>query len=556
MSVDLPSSTEPAVANRRSSMCSQPFLEVALALAVFHAGLADAVVGPRGAALGDAGHRGLLDDRLDARCRRLDRTGTRGVADGAEADGALLDLLAVEQRDPRRLGQPHAVALEHPLGVGEVDGRQLDVLGGDVLPDVELGPVGQREHPDVLALAVAAVVEGPELGPLVLGVPLAEVVAEAEHALLGPGLLLVAPGAAEHGVEPVLVDRPEQEHCLDAVAAGPRTGVIDDLPGVDGVLHARDDEPHAQLGHPPVAVLEHLGEVVTRVDVHHRERQLGRGERLDGQVQHHRRVLATREQHDRPFELGRDLANDVDRLGLERLEVRQLVAGPDRWRSRGHGRPRLNPTCLVSNSDRSGKQAIMPPAPADDHVLAARLATEAGELLVGLRTRLSADGVDGRPLGAEGDRAAHELLMNRLGSARPGDAVLSEEGVADPARLDAERVWIVDPLDGTREFGELHRTDSAARVASALGGSLVPLGSAGAKAMAVVLGEAEVYPHSGGQHEWDSAAPVAVARAAGLHASRLDGSPLVYNRPDPYMPDVLICRPELADRVIAAAREG
>jgi 3'(2'), 5'-bisphosphate nucleotidase len=252
----------------------------------------------------------------------------------------------------------------------------------------------------------------------------------------------------------------------------------------------------------------------------------------------------------------------------------------------------------------------MPPAPADDHVLAARLATEAGELLVGLRARLSADGVDGRPLGAEGDRAAHELLMNRLGSARPGDAVLSEEGVADPARLDAERVWIVDPLDGTREFGELHRTDwavhvtlvvagspvagavalpargltlatsppppapapwtgsprvvvsrsrppvSAARVASALGGSLVPLGSAGAKAMAVVLGEAEVYPHSGGQHEWDSAAPVAVARAAGLHASRLDGSPLVYNRPDPYMPDLLICRPELADRVIAAAREG
>jgi 3'(2'), 5'-bisphosphate nucleotidase len=97
---------------------------------------------------------------------------------------------------------------------------------------------------------------------------------------------------------------------------------------------------------------------------------------------------------------------------------------------------------------------------------------------------------------------------------------------------------------------------SAARVASALGGSLVPLGSAGAKAMAVVLGEAEVYPHSGGQHEWDSAAPVAVARAAGLHASRLDGSPLVYNRPDPYIPDLLICRPELADRVIAAAGEG
>src|ERR687897_1558592 len=115
MSVDLPSSTEPAVANRSSSMCvPQPFLEVALALAVFHAGLADAVVGPRGAALGDAGHCGLLDDRLDARCRRLDGAGAGGVAHGPEADGALLDLLAVEQRDPRRLGQPHAVSLEHP----------------------------------------------------------------------------------------------------------------------------------------------------------------------------------------------------------------------------------------------------------------------------------------------------------------------------------------------------------------------------------------------------------------------------------------------------------
>src|SRR5918995_7359860 len=125
MSVDLPSSTEPAVANRRSSMCSQPFLEVALALAVFHAGLADAVVGPRGAALGDAGHRGLLDDRLDTHCRRLDGAGAGGVAHGAEADRALLELLAIEQRDPRRLGQPHAIALQHPPAVGEIDARQL-----------------------------------------------------------------------------------------------------------------------------------------------------------------------------------------------------------------------------------------------------------------------------------------------------------------------------------------------------------------------------------------------------------------------------------------------
>jgi 3'(2'), 5'-bisphosphate nucleotidase len=170
-------------------------------------------------------------------------------------------------------------------------------------------------------------------------------------------------------------------------------------------------------------------------------------------------------------------------------------------------------------------------------------------------------------------------------------------------------VWIVDPLDGTREFGELPRTDwavhvalvidgqpeagavalpardltlttrpappapppgdgparvvvsrsrppvAARRIADALGGDLVPLGSAGAKAMAVVQGDADVYAHAGGQYEWDSAAPVAVARAAGLHTSRLDGSPLAYNQPDPYLPDLLVCRAELADAVIAAARD-
>jgi 3'(2'), 5'-bisphosphate nucleotidase len=248
------------------------------------------------------------------------------------------------------------------------------------------------------------------------------------------------------------------------------------------------------------------------------------------------------------------------------------------------------------------------PDPRDDHALAAHLATEAGRLLVDLRARATA--ADGRELGRAGDRRAHELIVAGLAEARPGDAVLSEEGVADPARLEASRVWIVDPLDGTREYGEVPRTDwavhvalvvdgdpvaaavalpargltlatrpappppppwdgpprvvvsrsrppaEARRVAEALGGELVPCGSAGAKAMAVVLGEAEAYPHSGGQYEWDSAAPVAVAAAAGLHVSRLDGSALVYNRPDPYLPDLLICRPELAEGVIAAARTG
>ena len=209
-------------------------------------------------------------------------------------------------------------------------------------------------------------------------------------------------------------------------------------------------------------------------------------------------------------------------------------------------------------------------------------------------------------VGDAGDRQAHLLLVGLLARERPDDAVLSEEGRDDLARLDARRVWILDPLDGTREFSERGRSDWAVHVAlsidgtavagavalpargltlathpapppppawegpprlvvsrsrpphqanlirHALGGVLVPLGSAGAKAMAVVLGDADIYAHAGGQYEWDNAAPAAVAAAAGLHVSRLDGSPLVYNRRDPWLPDLLICRPELAEPVLRA----
>jgi 3'(2'), 5'-bisphosphate nucleotidase len=246
----------------------------------------------------------------------------------------------------------------------------------------------------------------------------------------------------------------------------------------------------------------------------------------------------------------------------------------------------------------------------DDHRLAAELARRAGDLLLALRSRLAEQGADAKVVKAAGDLAAHELLTALLAELRPGDAVLSEEAradaAADAARQQAGRIWIVDPLDGTREFGEgrsdwavhvalvedgvptagavalpglgevLHtgappavppapttlrvvvsRTRPPAEalaIAGALGAELVEMGSAGAKAMAVVRGEADVYPHSGGQYEWDSAAPVAVAAAAGLHVSRLDGSPLVYNRPDPYLPDLLVCRPEHARAAIDAAR--
>jgi len=237
-----------------------------------------------------------------------------------------------------------------------------------------------------------------------------------------------------------------------------------------------------------------------------------------------------------------------------------------------------------------------------DHALAARLATEAGALLLDVRAEFADASVEDRK--AVGDKRSHDFLVEALAAARPQDAVLSEEGVDDPVRLSATRVWIVDPLDGTREFSELGRTDWAVHVAlwesgelvagavalpaqnvtlatptvvappaspvaprvvvsrtrppavalavkDALGGTLVEMGSAGAKVASVVQGISDAYVHAGGQYEWDSAAPVAVARAAGLHTSRIDGSPLVYNQRDSKLPDLIVCRPELADAVLA-----
>jgi 3'(2'), 5'-bisphosphate nucleotidase len=244
-----------------------------------------------------------------------------------------------------------------------------------------------------------------------------------------------------------------------------------------------------------------------------------------------------------------------------------------------------------------------------DHALAARLATEAGEVLLGVRVELA--GATAAERKDAGDKRAHDFLMTALAAERPGDSVLSEEATeeerANSARLSAERVWIVDPLDGTREFSELGRDDWAVHVAlwvagelvagavalpaqgvtlatpnvaappaapatprivvsrtrppavalavrDALNGTLVEMGSAGAKVASVVQGIADVYVHAGGQYEWDSAAPVAVARAAGLFTSRIDGSPLIYNRADPLLPDLIVCRPELADAVLAVTR--
>ena len=268
--------------------------------------------------------------------------------------------------------------------------------------------------------------------------------------------------------------------------------------------------------------------------------------------------------------------------------------------------------------ERAHASGVPAPDLDDDGRLATTLATGAGHVLVGLRERAGTDDLplDGKGLGAAGDAAAQAWLAEALAASRPADAVLSEEAKDDPARLAAARVWIIDPLDGTREFAEIdpdgtRRTDFAVHVAlwtaglgltvgavalpgrdvtfssctvprvadaaaqEVLAGSrplriaasrtrppavvgrlaerddveLVPMGSNGVKVIAVVEGVVDAYIHAGGQYEWDSAAPVAVAHAAGLIATRLDGSPIEYNKPDPWSPDLVVCHPALVAHV-------
>ena len=241
----------------------------------------------------------------------------------------------------------------------------------------------------------------------------------------------------------------------------------------------------------------------------------------------------------------------------------------------------------------------------NDHADAARYAQSAGELLLELRDD------DTRPpwaLGDAGDALANRHLLELLAIEHPEDRVLSEESSDDRRRLDADRVWIIDPLDGTREFSEPPRDDWAVHVAlwedgelvagavaqpalgetfstgrpsvvpprtsdrpriavsrsrppafvealaAELDAELVPMGSAGVKVMSVVRDLADAYVHAGGQYQWDNAAPVAVARAAGLHCSRVDGSPLVYNEDDTSLPDLIVCRPELAEEIVGFVR--
>ena len=208
--------------------------------------------------------------------------------------------------------------------VGEVDEQHVQLLAGDVLPHVELGPIGDRKGADVLALADAPVVERPQLGPLVLGIPLAEVVPEREHPLLGPRLLLVPSRASEGGVEATFGQHPQQRRRLQPVAARLVPVLLRHPPGVDVVLHRGDDQPLTQLGHAAVAELERLGKVVAGVDVEDGEREPPGTERLLGDAQQHDRVLAAAEQQHRTLQLGRHLAHDEDGLRLQRVEVGQL----------------------------------------------------------------------------------------------------------------------------------------------------------------------------------------------------------------------------------------
>src|SRR6476646_2403748 len=321
MRVDLPSSTEPAV-TRRSSSVSRNSLEVANALPVLHRGLGDAVVRAGLAALGDARRRNLGDDRIDRPGLADDAAGARHVADGAEADGRVERLLVREALDEVGGGVEHAVTLEDLALVREVDGRQLEVLARDVLPHVELRPVRDRDHADVLPFADPRVVEIPELGTLCARVPLPEVVAEAEDAFLRASALLVAARATHRRIELVLLDRVEQRGRLQLVARGARPGLLLHAALVDRLLDAGHDDALAELSHAAVAILDHLGEVVTRVDVLDRERELRRPERLLGQPQHHDRVLAAGEEQYGTLTLRGDLAHDVDRFGLELVEVR------------------------------------------------------------------------------------------------------------------------------------------------------------------------------------------------------------------------------------------
>ncbi len=223
---------------------------------------------------------------------------------------------------------------DRPL-VGEIDRRHLDAFVGDVLPHIELRPIGQWEDPDVLPLVVTPVEQIPELWALVLRVPLAVLVTEAVDPLLGTRLLLVTTSTAEEGVEFVSRIVRNSVGVWSLFRVRPRPGLVRNASGIDVILHVTNHQPDPEAFHRAVTKLENFGEVSPCIDMQDRERRTGRKERLACQVQHDDGVLPAREHQCGPLEFGGHLSHDVDRLGLERAQVRQLVrAGCCRGRLR------------------------------------------------------------------------------------------------------------------------------------------------------------------------------------------------------------------------------
>src|SRR5437660_7710331 len=245
--------------------------EVPLPLAVLHRGLGDAVIATGVASVGNLRGRSLRDYLRERACRGFDRARAAHVPDRAVAHARGERLLALHELHVGADGIQHAVAAEDFALVSEVNRWHLQLLLGDVLPHVELCPIGDRKDARVLPFVQTPIVETPHLRPLALRLPLTELVAEREDALLGASTLLVAPCATEGGIEAVLANRIQQRHGLQRVARGARAGLLDDATAPDGLLNRGHDQGLTNLAHPPVAELERLGEVVARVDVHNRK---------------------------------------------------------------------------------------------------------------------------------------------------------------------------------------------------------------------------------------------------------------------------------------------
>jgi len=298
------------------------WVEIAVLFSVFHGCFGEPVVEPGSTAFANFGGQDVLDDIIHGDCQALYGGGTGSIADGAEAHIADGDFIFRVDADVFGDGEQLAAGGDHTIaGVGEINIGQFDLLAADVVPDVEFGPVGNRENAHIFAFADGAVVDVPKFGSLPFGVPGAEFVADAENAFLGAGFFLVAPGAADAGVKFKFFDGFQQSVGLQGIAARVFARPVLQTLSVDGILDLADDEFFTELGRQPVAVFEHFGEIMTSIDVHQRKRKLAGAESLFGQFYERNRILAAGEQQPRSFELAGYFAQDVNGLGFQVIEV-------------------------------------------------------------------------------------------------------------------------------------------------------------------------------------------------------------------------------------------